>query len=369
MSHPTDQDNRLSLQPSPLAALHEEAGAKVAEFAGWAMPISFAGTIAEHTAVREGAGIFDVSHLGTVWVTGEDAFETVDRAFTNDPRPLEDGGSQYTLCATPDGGVVDDLIVYRVNVDRWMVIPNAANTPAVVQRLQEVSSEAVVVADESTLWTILAVQGPRALALVESCFGVDATALSFGQHTRVEIDDSPVMMCRTGYTGEPGVELVAPIEAGAAIWDAAVAAGAERCGLAARDTLRLEMGYPLHGNELGPDISPYEARSGWAVKLADRDFVGRDALAAAKEAGAARRLWGLVGDGRRPPRAGMAVALGDRQVGKVTSGSFSPTLGVGIGLALLDADVSDGTTVSVDVRGTDVPFVVTKPPMVDRDPH
>jgi len=359
----------VSLQPSPLAARHEAAGAKVAEFAGWEMPISFAGTIAEHTAVREDVGIFDVSHLGTVWVTGEDAFETIAGAFTNDPGPLEDGGSQYTLCATEDGGVVDDLIVYRVGVDRWMVIPNAANTAAVVQRLQDVSTEAVVVADESTLWAVLAVQGSRALELVESCFEVDAAALSFGQHTRVEIDGSPVLLCRTGYTGEQGVELVARIEAGATIWDAAVTAGAERCGLAARDTLRLEMGYPLHGNELGPDISPYEARSGWAVKLADREFVGRDALAAAKQAGPSRRLWGLVGDGRRPPRAGMEVAVEGRRVGRVTSGSFSPTRGVGIGLALLEAEVAEGATASVDVRGTDVPFVVTKPPMVDRDPH
>lgn len=341
----------------------------MAEFAGWQMPISFEGTVAEHTAVREDVGIFDVSHLGTVWVTGEHAFETIDTAFSNDPRPLADGDSQYTLCATDDGGVLDDLIVYRVNVDRWMVVPNAANTAAVVDRLEEVAAEDVVVADESTLWGVLAVQGPRSLELVESCFDVDVADLAFGKHTRTEVDEHPVMVCRTGYTGERGVELVAAIDPSRTIWDRVVDAGAERCGLGARDTLRLEMGYPLHGNELGPDISPYEARSGWAVKPDDRDFVGRDALVAARRAGASRRLWGLVGDGRRPPRAGMQVAVDGAQVGEVTSGSYSPTLGVGIGLALLDADVEEAATATVDVRGTDVPFVVTRPPMVDRDPH
>ena len=359
----------MPLQPSPLADRHAAAGARTAEFAGWHMPISFTGTVAEHTAVREDVGIFDVSHLGTVWITGEDAFEAVDAAFTNDPRPLADGDSQYTLCATEDGGVLDDLIVYRVNVDRWMVVPNAANTAAVVRRLQDVSTEAVVVADESTLWGVLAIQGPRSLELVESLLDVELSHLSFGQHTRTEADEPPTMVCRTGYTGELGVEVVASLEVCGTVWDGAVEAGAQRCGLGARDTLRLEMGYPLHGNELGPEVSPYEARSGWAVKLEEREFVGRDALADARQAGPRRRLWGLVGDGRRPPRAGMQVTVAGAPAGEVTSGSFSPTLGVGIGLALLDTDVEEGATATVDVRGTDVAFTVTRPPMVDRDPH
>ena len=359
----------MPLQPSPLAARHADAGARMAGFAGWQMPISFAGTVAEHTAVREDVGVFDVSHLGTVWVTGGHAVETIDAAFTNDPRPLVDGDSQYTLCATEDGGVLDDLIVYRVSVDRWMVVPNAANTAAVVDRCRAVATEDVVVVDESTLWGVLAVQGPRSLELVEACLDVEVADLPFGKHTRTDVGDPPVMVCRTGYTGERGVEVVATPEPCRQIWDRLVDAGAERCGLGARDTLRLEMGYPLHGNELGPDISPYEARSGWAVKLDGRDFVGRDALAAAQEQGPRRRLWGLVGDGRRPPRAGMDVAVGDAVVGGVTSGSYSPTLGVGVGLALLEVDVEEGATAHVDVRGTPVPFVVTRPPMVDRDPH
>lgn len=359
----------MALQPSPLADRHEAAGAKVAAFAGWQMPISFAGTIAEHEAVRERVGVFDVSHLGTVWVTGPDAATTIDRSFTNDPGTLADGRSQYTLCATEDGGVVDDLIVYRVAPDRWMVVPNAANTRAVVERLRAQAGDDVEVDDQSTAWAVLAVQGPRALDLVADTFDVDTAALDFGEHTTATVDGTEVVVCRTGYTGERGVELVVPVGACAAVWDGLVEAGAEPCGLAARDTLRLEMGYPLHGNELGPDVSPYEARSGWAVKLDGRDFIGREALAAAKQAGPPRRLWGLIGDGRRPPRAGMQVSVDGEVVGAVTSGSFSPTLGVGIGLALLGADVEEGATATVDVRGTDVPFVVTRPPMVERDPH
>lgn len=341
------------------------------EFAGWSMPISYEGTVAEHTAVRGDVGVFDVSHLGTVWVTGPGARATIDGSFTNDPRGLGDGDSQYTLCATEDGGVVDDLIVYRVAEDRWMAVPNAANTPAVVARLRGVAAEVdddVTVADESRDWAVVAVQGPRAFAVVVDLLAVDPAALSFGEHVAAT-DDDHVRMCRTGYTGEIGVELVLPAGDAPALWDRLRAAGVAPCGLAARDTLRLEMGYPLHGNELSPEISPFEARSGWAVKLEGRDFVGRDALAAARDEGPARRLSGLVGDGRRPPRAGMAVAVEGAHVGVVTSGSFSPTLGVGIGLGLLDATVAAGSTATVDVRGTDVPFAVVRPPMVDRDPR
>ena len=341
----------------------------MAEFAGWEMPISFAGTVAEHMAVRESVGVLDVSHLGTVFLIGEGATAAVDAAFTNDATALADGRSQYTLCATEDGGVLDDLIVYRRTADRWMVVPNAANTAAVVERLRAVADESVEVWDASTEWAVLAVQGPSSFPLVADVLDVDPAALSFGEHTVTHRGDASVVVCRTGYTGERGVELVLPNEVAGPVWDELVAAGAEPCGLAARDTLRLEMGYPLHGNDLGPDISPYEARSGWAVKLDGRTFVGSEALAAAKEAGPARRLWGLVGDGRRPPRAGMAVSVDGVEVGTVTSGSFSPVLGVGIGLALLDAAVEPGATATVDVRGTDVPFDVVRPPMVDRDPH
>ncbi|MFT6804372.1 MAG: aminomethyltransferase [Nitriliruptoraceae bacterium] len=359
----------MSLVQPPLADRHATAATKVGAFAGWEMPIVFEGTIAEHTAVREAVGVFDVSHLGTLFLTGAGATAAIDGSFTNNASSLTDGGSQYTLCATEDGGVIDDLIIYRHTADRWMVIPNASNTAAVLARLQQVAGDDVQIEDASQTWAVLAVQGPKAFALVEATLGVDPSTLLFAQHTVTHIDGSPVVVCRTGYTGEQGVELVCPAAVAGGVWDALVAGGAVRCGLAARDTLRLEMGYPLHGNELSVDISPYEARSGWAVKLPDRSFVGRDALVAAKAAGPSRRLWGLVGDSRRPPRAGMDVSVNGTVVGVVTSGSFSPTRGVGIGLGLLASSVEAGEIATVDVRGTDVAFTVTSPPMVNSNPR
>lgn len=360
------------LVPSPLADHHEELGARVGPFAGWLMPISYEGTLAEHAAVREGVGVFDVSHLGTVWVRGQGATAAVDGALTNDPRPLVDGESQYTLCATEDGGVVDDLIVYRVDEQQWMAVPNAANTAAVVGRLVDVAAgvgSPVTVEDQSRAWAVLAVQGPRAFDVVAELLSFDPSSLAFGQHTAIDVEGEGTLLCRTGYTGERGVELVLPSSSAASMWMRVLAAGVTPCGLAARDTLRLEMGYPLHGNELSVDVSPYEARLGWAVRSDGRRFVGRDALVAARQRGPARRLWGLVGDGRRPPRAGMAVTVDGARRGTVTSGSFSPTLGVGVGLALLDAEVGAGATAVVDVRGTDLPFTTVRPPMVERDPR
>ena len=359
----------MSLIQPPLADRHASVATKVGEFAGWEMPIVFEGTIAEHTAVREAVGVFDVSHLGTLFLIGEGATAAIDGSFTNNAASLEDGASQYTLCATEDGGVIDDLIIYRHTADRWMVIPNASNTDSVLARLRSVAGDDVQIDDASQTWAILAVQGPKAFALVESTLGVDPSTLAFGQHTVTHVDDSPVVICRTGYTGEQGVELVCPAAVAGGVWDALVEGGAVRCGLAARDTLRLEMGYPLHGNELSVDISPYEARSGWAVKLDAAPFVGREALAAAKEAGPTRKMWGLVGDSRRPPRAGMEVSVDGQVVGVVTSGSFSPTRGVGIGLGLLASSVTAGAVATVDVRGTDVAFTVTAPPMVNSNPR
>jgi aminomethyltransferase len=359
-----------------LTAHHEQAGAKLAPFAGWAMPIQFAGTIVEHEAVRGGVGVFDVSHLGTVWLDGPDAVTTIAATLTNDPTGLEVGASQYTLCCDERGGIVDDLIVYRVGDTRWLAVPNAANTAAVVAAFEEAAvGRDVVVRDESAAWAVLAIQGPRSLAVVDQVVGgvatgatVPAVEVPYLGAVEVATAEGDLLLCRTGYTGEVGAELVVPAALAEAIWRDALAAGATPCGLGARDTLRLEMGYPLHGNDLSTEVSPYEARLGWAVKL-DRDgFRGRDALVEAKASGPSRRLFGIRVDGRRPPRAGMGVRDGAAPVGTVTSGSFSPTLGCGIGLALLDDPLGPGDRVTLDVRGSDVEVEVVKPPFVDRDP-
>jgi aminomethyltransferase len=365
----------VELRRTALTDRHEAAGAKLAPFAGWAMPIQFAGALVEHDAVRSSVGIFDVSHLGTVWIEGADALATIAASFTNDPTALAVGASHYTLCCDDQGGIVDDLIVYRLEQERFLAVPNASNTAAVVRILRQLGGDREVgIRDESGDWAVLAVQGPDAIdvldRLVASLGAATAvSALPYLGVGRVSLAGHEGLVCRTGYTGEPGAELVVPGAAAAAVWDTALELGAVACGLGARDSLRLEMGYPLHGNDLSTEVTPYEARLGWAVKLDREDFRGRQALVAAKEAGPSRRLWGLLAPGRRPARAGMDVSADGAVVGLVTSGGFSPTLGRGIALALLDASVRRGDTLSVDVRGTGVEFEVVQPPFVERDPR
>lgn len=364
----TDQ----ALQTTVLTSRHEAAGARMAPFAGWTMPVEFAGTLAEHEAVRADVGVFDVSHLGTVIVEGPRATEAVGRSFTGDAGRVTVGASQYTMCCDEQGGVVDDLITYHLEDDRWMVVPNAANTAVVVGRLRDVAAQLgddTTVDDRSTHEAIVAIQGPRALALASEVLGFDVSAVP---HLRLRVSDAGpsrgALVVRTGYTGEPGCEVVAPNALAPDLWDRLVAAGAAPCGLGARDTLRLEMGYPLHGHELSREVNPYEARMGWAVKL-DHDFVGRAALAAIREAGPSRRLWGLRVGGRRPLRQGLVVRHEGHDVGAVTSGSFSPTLQVGIGLAYLQDPLGPGDQVVVDVRGREVEAEVVRPPFVARDPR
>ncbi len=374
-SRPSAGPEREELQRTPLTGHHEARGARLGPFGGWLMPIQFAGTVAEHHAVRERVGAFDVSHLGTVWVEGAAAVETVAATFTNDPTTLDDGGSQYTLCCDERGGIVDDLIVYRLAADRFLAVPNAANTAPVVAALRAAAPSGVTIRDQSIDWGLVAVQGPDALRTIDAALAriaADATspAAEVPYLSIAPIADGEVgYLARTGYTGEPGGELLVIPEWAPQLWTALLEEGATACGLGARDTLRLEMGYPLHGNDLSTDVTPYEARVGWAVRLDRGDFGGRRALVEAKASGPQRRLWGLRGDGRRPPRQGMTVRRADEQVGVVTSGTFSPTLEVGIGMAYLDDGTGPGDQVTVDVRGSDVAFEVVKPPFVDRDPR
>jgi aminomethyltransferase len=364
------------LRRTALTDAHVDGGAVMAPFAGWHMPLRFAGTIAEHEAVRTAVGAFDVSHLGTVWLEGPDACAVIAATFTNDPTALRDMTSQYTLCCDEDGGIVDDLIVYRLGPERWLTMPNAANTAAVVDALAAAAGgRDVRLRDESEDWAVLAVQGPEALALLDG-LGLDLVGLcdvpsdvAHLQLAELALDDDRGVLARTGYTGEPGAELLVPNAHAPALWARLLEAGAEPCGLGARDTLRLEMGYPLHGNELSTDVDPFEARLGWAVKLDREAFRGQEALRAAKDAGATRRLLGLRTDGRRLARTGMRVVRDGADVGVVTSGGFSPTLERGIALAYLDRAIEPGEEVAVDIRGTHRSFEVVRPPFVDRDPR
>jgi aminomethyltransferase len=363
---------------SPLHDRHVAAGAKLADFSGWSMPIEYAGggVLAEHTAVRSGVGLFDVSHLGTATVRGPGAAAFVDSCLTNDLSRIGPGQAQYTLCCLPDGepqagGVVDDLIVYLHGEDDVLLVPNAANAAEVLGRLADAAPAGVTVTDRHAEVAVLALQGPRSLQVLE-LLGLPGELSYMSFVTGTGGQGAEVTVCRTGYTGEHGYELLVAAEDAGVLWDAVLEAGQDQgirmCGLGARDTLRTEMGYPLHGHELSREITPNQARTGWAVGWKKPAFWGREALIAEKATGPARLLWGLRADGRGIPRPGMAVLdpAGER-VGEVTSGTFSPTLRTGIALALIDAAaaVAAGTPLAVDVRGRPQAVEVVKPPFVE----
>lgn len=362
-----------NLLAGPLEDRHRELGATFAEFGGWLMPVSYAGTVAEHTATRSTVGLFDVSHLGKALVKGPGAAEFVNSALTNDLNRIGPGKAQYTLCCTEKGGVIDDLIVYYVSDDELFLVPNAANTAAVVAALKQAAPDGVDVTDEHRSRAVLAVQGPSSGDVVGG-LGLP-TDMDYMGYADATYDGVDVRVCRTGYTGEHGYELLPAWERAGVVFDALVdavgAAGGQLAGLGARDTLRTEMGYPLHGHELSLDISPLQARCGWAVGWKKDSFWGRDALLAEKQAGSRRTLRGLKALGRGVLRGDLTVLAGTQDgaapVGVTTSGTFSPTLKVGIALALVDTDagVADGAHVAVDVRGRLIECEVVKPPFVD----
>jgi aminomethyltransferase len=355
---------------SPLHERHVELGARLADFGGWEMPIEYpgGGVLKEHAAVREAVGVFDVSHLGKATLVGPGAAAHVDATLTNALDRIGPGQAQYTLCCNDSGGVVDDLIAYLVSADEVFLVPNAANTAEVVRRLAATAPAGVDVTNRHREYGVVAVQGPRSAELLDRLSLPSRHAYMSWVDAR--LDGVPVRVCRTGYTGEHGYELVPPWDGTVAVWDALLVAGAELgarpCGLGARDTLRTEMGYPLHGQDLSPSITPVQARVGWAVGWDKPAFWGRDALLAERAAGPARVLRGLLAEDRGIPRPHMAVldASGPRTVGEVTSGTFSPTLRQGIGLALLDRSVDEGATVTVDVRGRPSVMTVVRPPFV-----
>lgn len=350
------------LRHGPLHAAHVELGATLGPFGGWDMPVSYSGVVAEHIAVREAVGVFDVSHLGKATVTGHGAAAFVNRCLSNDLDRIAPGRAQYTLCCTNEGGVADDLIAYLESPDAVFCVPNAANTAVVADRLAAAAPDGITVTDRHGEFAVLAVQGPRSPEIL------DALGLPSELDYMSFADAGTVRVCRTGYTGEHGYELVPPWDDAWALWrallDAAGPLGGLPCGLGARDTLRTEMGYPLHGQDLSSAISPLEGGASWAVGWRKPEFWGRDALLAERERGPARRLRGLRATGRGVPRPHMAVLAGDRAVGETTSGTFSPSLKTGIALALLDAGVEPGDTVEVDVRGRPLPCEVVKPPFV-----
>ena len=361
----------MSLRHSPLDAVHRRYDAKMVEFGGWDMPLSYpTGTLAEHDLCRNDAVVFDVSHLGTVRVSGPSAFALLQKAFTNDLNRIDVGQAQYTHLLDPnDGSVTDDIIVWWVDSERFDVMPNASNTSSVTGALAEVVStmpDAIVdIADTTAERAVLAIQGPNARRYVESISAEMAAVPRFAVQ-RCSWQDHELVVAGTGYTGEDGIEIAVPAAVAPQLFSALIDAGCKPAGLGARDTLRLEAGLPLHGHELGPGITPLQAGLRWVVRFDKGDFRGKDALVSEDERGVTRRLRGIVTEGRRPARQDATVLLNGNAIGTVTSGNYSPILGHGIAFALIDPSVEIGQEVVIDVRGHELPGTVVKTPFYVR---
>jgi len=346
-----------TLQRTPLHDRHVAAGARMVPFAGWEMPVQYEGVIPEHRAVRTDAGVFDVSHMGELEVEGPQARALLQSLLSNDLDRIAPGRAQYTLLTNERGGILDDLIVYELEPTRYFLIVNASNREPVYAWLKEREVRGSEVSDRSAGYALLAVQGPRA---IERLGLPEAKPFTFDED---ELDGVPVMVNRTGYTGEAGCELLCDAGDAPRLWDAVLARGVTPCGLGARDTLRLEVCFPLHGNDITPETDAISAGLGWVCAL-DKDFTGAERLRRIKEEGPERRLVAFVMEERAVPRNGMPI----REGGVVTSGTHSPMLDVGIGMGYVDAALAEpGTELTVDVRGRDRRARVVKKPIYQRE--
>jgi aminomethyltransferase len=355
------------LRRTPLHELHAELGAKLVPFAGWEMPVSYEGIREEHTAVRTHAGMFDVSHMGEVEVEGPGALAFLQRVLSNDVAAVEVGGAQYSCLCNEEGGVLDDLFAYRLGGDRYLIVTNSANHEADLAWLGRWSRQLgdVAVRDVADRYAMLAVQGPHARAIVTRTLEVELPARM--RVAAVRIGKRPALACGTGYTGEDGVELLLDSEIAPAIWAELLDAGVVPCGLGARDTLRLEVCFHLHGNDLTPERNPIEAGLGWCCAEAT-GFVGAGAVARARAEGPAEKLAPFKLEGSGIPRQGNPALSGGEVVGAVTSGTFSPSLEIGIGMAYLRPDLAEpGTEVEIDVRGKHRPARIASKPLYRKE--
>ena len=365
-------------RPTPLRSVHESLGATMTEFAGWLMPLRYRGEISEHQAVRGAAGLFDLSHMGEIAVTGPDAAAALDYALVGQPSALAPGRARYTMICVPDGGILDDLIVYRLEHNEYLVVANAANTTVVAAALRDrAAGHDAQVTDQTADYALIAIQGPHAARILASVTDVNLDGVKYYAGHRGVVGDFPVLLARTGYTGEDGFELFTRPGDAEGVWVALTRAGADDglvpAGLAARDTLRLEAGMPLYGNELSLQMTPFDAGLGRVVVFGKPgDFVGRAALEERAQAPPQRVLTGLIGASRRVPRHGYTVTWDDASAGVVTSGAPSPTLGVPIAMAYLDPAVARlahddaAGPLAVDIRGRHEPARLTDLPFYHR---
>jgi glycine cleavage system T protein (aminomethyltransferase) len=361
-------------RPTPLLDVHRGLGATLTGFAGWLMPLRYRSETAEHLAVRQAAGLFDLSHMGEITVTGPDAGPALDYALTGLLSAVEPGRARYTMMCAEDGGVLDDLVVYRLGAEEFLVVANAANTAVVDRELRaRARGYDIRVADRTTEYALIAIQGPAAAGILAPLTDVDLGAVKYYAGRRGTVAGRPAWVARTGYTGEDGFEVFCAPDDAETIWTALASAGTPvglvPAGLAARDTLRLEAGMPLYGNELGPDVTPYDAGLGRVVKF-DKPggFVGAEALAERAKSEPRRVLAGLTLASRRVPRHGYAVLADGRECGTVTSGAPSPTLGKPIALAYLEPEAADdaGPGLAIDIRGRAEPADLTELPFYRR---
>jgi aminomethyltransferase len=340
------------LHHTPLYADHVALGARMVDFAGWAMPVMYTGILEESRAVRQSSGIFDISHMGRIRVEGPAATALLQKVTSNDVAALATSYAQYSLLTNPEGGIIDDIIVYRQSEAAFMVVINASNTAKDLDWIHSHNTEGVTIEDQTLETAMIAVQGPAAPELVSALAGQpELLAMKRFQYGVGDLAGVTATFCRTGYTGEDGFELIVPADSAGRIWQALLAGGATPCGLGARDALRIEAGYPLYGHEIDDTTSPVAAGLMWAVKLEKGDFIGSDRIAAVKRQGPARRLVGLTSRERIQPRQGYTIYDGDAEVGVVTSGVFSPTLGHSVAMGYVDSSVTrTGTPLSIAVR-------------------
>ena len=357
------------MKNSPIAAKHLELNAKMADFGGWLMPIEYpkTGVIQEYNSVRTQVGVFDVSHLGKISVVGEGSLEFLNTALTNDLNRIIPGQAQYTLICNDNGGVIDDLIVYQNSASNFFLVPNASNNAAVFEVLKSTAPSQITVSNLHEDFAVFAVQGPKSVSMLDS-LGID-TDIDYMQFLNAKIGDSELIVCRTGYTGELGFEIIPSWQNAEKVWSQLMQAAEKfngtACGLGARDILRTEMGYPLHGHEISLSISPIEASASWAVAFDKADFTGKEVLKNQKQNGTKLKLKAILATDRAIPRKDMQVkSVSGEIVGLVTSGTFSPALKKGIGLALINSDISKGDKVLIDVRGKDSVFEIVSLPFV-----
>lgn len=357
-----------SLRRTPLYEAHRRAGARIVPFAGWEMPLQYSGILEETRAVRGDVGVFDISHMGRVQVVGPRSEELLDRITPNDVRGLQPGHAHYSLLTNPEGGIIDDIIIYRMADEEFGVVVNASNTARDVEWMKEHAHPMTGVFEYSEGTAMIAVQGPSAAALVDRLTESDLSSVDRFAYVNGTIAGASCAFCRTGYTGEDGFELIVPADMAEPVWDAVLSAGAAPCGLGARDALRIEAGYPLYGHEIDETTTPVEAGLMWVVKLDKGDFVGREPIRKVKDSGPSKRLMGIVLNERLVPRQGYTLYAGTDEIGTVTSGVFSPTVERGLGMAYLDlAFAKPGTQVEVQIRANRYPVtVVAKKNLLDR---